>query len=481
MTMSEFLLYLMESALCLSFFYGFYWLFLKNETFFALNRFYLITALLASYAIPLLNLPSPFRTRPVTPVTDAMLSEPAGAAAGFGAGEILLAVYLLGAGFVLLRFGYQLFGLARLILRSGVIRRNGCCFVITQENNTPFSFFNLIFLKRSEFDDNQFHRILTHERVHIKQQHSIDVFIMEIASAFQWFNPFVWPYKKSLKETHEYLADNAVIAQGGDRAEYQLLILEQQVGMKLFEFANNFKHSQIKRRITMMTKNKSKKGARFKLLLILPITCFLLLAFAEPRPVLTSPTLQPVDSGVNPVSFQEKTLSEEQQKKPEQQKKMQVLEKRKAIELKMAQIKEAAENTDDEDKRLELKAAYTKLRLSLKENGVEDDKWIKIKKKTADGEEKVYKIREENMKEVEKLKLMYEKTDDPELKKKIKQKVSDIMEKNAEIVTETYSADQIKNNIKKLETMLKETNDSDKKAKIKEKLVSLYALLEKHP
>lgn len=228
-----------------------------------------------------------------------------------------------------------------------------------------------------------------------------------------------------------------------------------------------------------MTRNKSKKGARFKFLLILPITCFLLLAFAEPRPVLTSPTLQPIDSGVNPVSFQEKAQSEELKKKQEQQKKMEILEKREAIERKMAQIKAEVDNTDEEEKRLELKAAYRKLKLALEENGAEEDEWIKLKKITADGKEKVYKIRKENFKKVEELKLKYEKTDDPELKKKIKLKINDIMENEAKIATEPYSESMIKNDIKKLEIMLKETDDPDKKAKIKEKLASLYALLEK--
>jgi hypothetical protein len=54
--------------------------------------------------------------------------------------------------------------------------------------------------------------------------------------------------------------------------------------VKLFEFANNFKQSQIKRRITMMSKMKSRGPAKLKLLLIVPMATLLLLAFAEPRP-----------------------------------------------------------------------------------------------------------------------------------------------------------------------------------------------------
>ena len=106
---------------------------------------------------------------------------------------------------------------------------------------------------------------------------------MEIVLSLQWFNPFVWPYKKALQETHEYLADSGVIAQGFSSVKYQLLMFEQHVGASLFEFGNNFKKSQIKRRIMMLSKIKSPKAAKLKLLLALPLAIALVLIFAEPR------------------------------------------------------------------------------------------------------------------------------------------------------------------------------------------------------
>ena len=87
--------------------------------------------------------------------------------------------------------------------------------------------------------------IIEHEYVHIKQYHTFDILLLELILILQWFNPFVWPYKGSLKEIHEYLADDGVIAQGYDPAGYQMLILEQSVGVKLFGYSNSFNHSQI--------------------------------------------------------------------------------------------------------------------------------------------------------------------------------------------------------------------------------------------
>ncbi|MBM3295116.1 MAG: hypothetical protein FJY82_11435 [Candidatus Aminicenantes bacterium] len=127
-------------------------------------------------------------------------------------------------------------------------------------------------------------RILAHELVHVRQIHSLDILLMELVVAVQWFNPFVWPYKKSLQENHEYLADAGVIAQGFSPAAYRLLLFEQHVGAQLFEFANNFKQSQIKRRILMMSKTHSGGAAKLKLLLAIPLAALLALAFADPRP-----------------------------------------------------------------------------------------------------------------------------------------------------------------------------------------------------
>lgn len=275
--------YLLESALALALFYGAYTLFLKKETYFHMNRFYLISSLVLSFILPAIRLTSPFRTAPAGeayagPILPALPTSP------IGWSDALLAVYFAGVLACLLRLGAHLTRLAVIIRRSGVRRADGFRVVVVPADFSPFSFLGYLFINVDSLAEADLSRILAHERVHIRQLHSFDVLLMELAIAFQWFNPFVWPYKKSLQETHEFLADAGVIAQGFSPVTYKLLLFEQHVGAKLFEFANNFKQSQIKRRIVMLSRIQSRGAAKLKLLLVLPLAVVLVLAFADPRP-----------------------------------------------------------------------------------------------------------------------------------------------------------------------------------------------------
>jgi len=275
--------YLLETGLALAFFYGAYWLLLKKETYFHLNRIYLISALILSFVVPALRLTSPFLTAPAPEEFIGSIL-PAPPSPSISWGGVLLGVYLTGVLACLLRLGAHLARLAVIVRRCGVRRAGGFKVVVIPEDFAPFSFLGFIFINVNALVETDLRRILAHERVHVRQLHSFDVLLMELVIAFQWFNPFVWPYKKSLQETHEYLADAGVIAQGFSPVTYQLLLFEQHVGAKLFEFANNFKQSQIKRRILMLSKIQSGGAAKLKLLLVLPLAVVLALAFADPRP-----------------------------------------------------------------------------------------------------------------------------------------------------------------------------------------------------
>jgi hypothetical protein len=266
--------YLLETAFALALFYGAYWLFLKKETYFRLNRVYLVSALLLSFILPAIRLTSPFRTAPATEeFVGPVLAAPPSSSIGWT--DVLLGIYLIGALALLLRFGAHLVRLAVIIRRCGVRRADGFKVVVVPEDFSPFSFLGYLFINVDSLAEADLRRILVHERVHIRELHSFDVLLMELVIAFQWFNPFVWPYKKSLQETHEFLADAGVIAQGFSPVNYKLLLFEQHVGAKLFEFANNFKQSQIKRRILMLSRIQSRGAAKLKILLAIPLAVVL--------------------------------------------------------------------------------------------------------------------------------------------------------------------------------------------------------------
>jgi hypothetical protein len=343
--MNPFLHYVTESSVCLAFFFLVYWVFLKKETYFRLNRTYLVSALVLSFVIPGLNIASPFFTVSVPSASASFTPGKPLPAQSIGIAGILFGAYLAGVAVFLARFVFHLAKLYAVVKRYGLWKSHNVRIVSVDREFAPFSFLNVVFLNAHNIGDADLERILAHERVHIQQGHSLDVLLMELVIILQWFNPFVWPYKKSLQETHEYLADSGVIAQGFSAAAYELLVFEQHVGAQLFEFANNFKQSQVKRRLTMMSKIKSKNAAKLKLLLVLPLAAFLVLAFANPKPANST---EPAAA----LLLQEKAGQEWQVSK---EKVAQATEELKKLKDKEAKIREMLASTEDPGKKKELK------------------------------------------------------------------------------------------------------------------------------
>jgi len=120
------------------------------------------------------------------------------------------------------------------------------------------------------------------------QRHYLDLFIIETLAVLHWFNPVVWFYERSLKETHEYLADEAVLSTGENAGKYKAILVNQAMGGPVFVFTNQFNQSLIKKRIIMMNKIKSPRGARLKALLFVPFMAALMVAFAGPRTLAQS-------------------------------------------------------------------------------------------------------------------------------------------------------------------------------------------------
>ena len=118
---------------------------------------------------------------------------------------------------------------------------------------------------------------------HVHNRHSIDLLISDICIIFQWFNPTSWLLKQELQNIHEYEADETVIRQGVNAKQYQLLLIKKAVGTRLYSMANSFNHSKLKKRITMMLKEKSSPWARMKYLYVLPVAAITLTAFARPE------------------------------------------------------------------------------------------------------------------------------------------------------------------------------------------------------
>ena len=294
--MGVFFIYILKSSVCLVLFYLFFRLLLSKETFHRFNRMALLGVLFFSLLIPCIEV----TTRHQVEVQQAVLSieqlllmaELEATPANVGAVQetsaiswvqIVLLVYLAGILFLACRNIYSLICLFRLI-HSGKHEKleKGVTLVVHNQEIAPFSWMKYIVISRKDLEENV-REILIHEMAHIHHRHSVDLLVADICIFFQWFNPGAWLLKQELQNVHEYEADETVINEGVNAKEYQLLLIKKAVGTRLYSMANSFNHSKLKKRITMMLKEKSNPWARLKYLYVLPLAAIAVTAFARPE------------------------------------------------------------------------------------------------------------------------------------------------------------------------------------------------------
>ena len=294
--MGVFFIYILKSSVCLVLFYLFFRLLLSKETFHRFNRMALLGVLFFSLLIPCIKV----TTRHQVEVQQAVLSieqlllmaELEVTSANVGAVQetpaiswvqIVLLVYLAGILFLACRNIYSLICLFRLI-HSGKHEKleKGVTLVVHNQEIAPFSWMKYIVISRKDLEENG-REILIHEMAHIHHRHSVDLLVADICIFFQWFNPGAWLLKQELQNVHEYEADETVINEGVNAKEYQLLLIKKAVGTRLYSMANSFNHSKLKKRITMMLKEKSNPWARLKYLYVLPLAAIAVTAFARPE------------------------------------------------------------------------------------------------------------------------------------------------------------------------------------------------------
>lgn len=284
--MNHLIQYLLQSSACLAALYMVYWFFLRRETFFSMNRFYLVSAAILSMVIPLfrINLYSFALSGEIVVYLDQVIITPEkinDVASQYENGfQTLTVIYLTGVGIFLTRLIFQLFQLSVLGRRNEIRRQDGVNLVLVRNGYSPFSFFNYIFIDPCDLDDKRNTTIITHEKVHVKQLHSADLIIMELLTIVQWFNPFAWFIGRSLKSTHEFLADEGVLKEGQTKMDYQGLLLTRAAGIRMNNLANNFNFSLLKNRIIMMTKTKSPSWARCKFFIALPVLLIVMFLFS---------------------------------------------------------------------------------------------------------------------------------------------------------------------------------------------------------
>jgi TonB family protein len=298
--MENFLIYLLKASTGIVLFYFFYYLVLRKETFYVSNRLYLIAGLVLAVILP--AFPVSYTT-PVALINNsdffAVNENPIGDFTISNSGEsesfsfynnpalILSFIYLLGAGFFLFRLIFQTAFVAIQLHKGEKMLLDGVTVInINKRKIMPFSFFNNVIINIQEYSKEELSNIIAHEKVHIQERHWVDLLIIELLTVVFWINPIVWLYEKSIKQNHEYLADQGVLLAGYNPGQYQALLINQLMGAKILGFVNNLNFSLNKKRMEMMKKEKSSGIKKVKLLIVLPVIAGLMLAFAKPEYVI---------------------------------------------------------------------------------------------------------------------------------------------------------------------------------------------------
>jgi TonB family protein len=279
--------YLLLANIYLLLFYGFYVLLLSRERFFQLNRLYLISAVLLAFLIPGMQsewVKSFFITQKVqaTIYSSALMYYRFEPVENYHLtiGQVLLAIYITGLGLLMLRFGWQLMRLRR------VMRK--------QYEAAAYSFFGKINL--GDGSENAA-VIAAHEHAHAREWHSADVLLMEALVIINWFNPIVYFYRFAVKHIHEFIADQKAIETGIDKADYALILLSRAFDAPAHQLVTPFfNKSLLKQRITMLQKSRSHRVAIVKYFLTAPL--FMLMLILSSATVHNNKTLILIDKKV---------------------------------------------------------------------------------------------------------------------------------------------------------------------------------------
>lgn len=253
-----------------------YDVFLKKETFFQWNRIYLIFSSLISFLLPFIKIESLQKAVPqeyVILLPEIVLTPEKTV-------EVIAPSWnwylIIGIVVSSLLFTYKIVQLIRLKLKGIIVHKGSYNIIKIPNSTTAFSIFNYVFMG-TDIREEKLQDILSHELVHIREKHSIDLLYFELLRILCWFNPLVYIYQKRISEVHEYIADQSVINEN-NKSDYYEKLLAEVFQTQQFSFTSQFyKHSLIKKRIMMLTKQRSRQILKLKYLVLVPVLIISLL------------------------------------------------------------------------------------------------------------------------------------------------------------------------------------------------------------
>ena len=301
------ILFLIKSGICLAALLLFYHLVLRKENMFSFNRYFLLGSMVFSLLVPVLTFPSFFPSidgsgqkvlvefqkvflendiqypNEESRVLDPKVVKPMEKSSSVDWYLILGLVYMLGVLFFLMRFIFQIMGLAKLIRNGSVVDKEKYKLVQVSQETLPFTFLNYLFVNEITYLRSGIEpAILKHELTHIREKHSLDILFVEVLKIIFWFNPLFLLYKKAIQLNHEFLADRAVIAGSLEVFQYQKLLNSKVLGEEfVYNLSSPINYSVTKNRLIMMRKHTSKRKSLFLKVGLIPVLTLLLGAFSQ--------------------------------------------------------------------------------------------------------------------------------------------------------------------------------------------------------
>lgn len=301
--------YVLKASAVIVLFYLCFYFFLKKETFFTANRWFLIIGIIGAIVFPFVEIPIEIISEPT------LISEPS-----FIIDEtlpqqntqtaietpldwtyLISVTYGLGILVFLIQFLLQFGSLVLLLLKNPKNEQGIYTYVIIKNKVAPFSFFKWIFYNPESYSDEELKLMLNHEKVHAKQLHSIDLIITQLACVVFWANPLIWLYRKEVRQNLEYIADQNTQDQTKAQKEYQLLLLKTSVANHHISLSTPFYNSLIKERIIMLNKSRSNQKKQWRFVLIVPLLAGLLMSMNTKTVYVEAQ--QEVDTITNTISF----------------------------------------------------------------------------------------------------------------------------------------------------------------------------------
>ncbi len=281
--------YLLLAASATALFFAAYWLLMCREKRHQMVRFYLMGTLVLAFLLPAVHLHIAVPHQYVmnegatgifpTLAYQTAQTSPTGHTSPTQQADInwLFWLWLAGAVAAIAVLMVRLVSLWRRMRGLPFVERDGMKVALVNDNTAAFSFGNHIVVGTKGFSEIEVQQLVGHETVHVRQGHTADTLLCELAKAVLWFNPFIYLYARELKRVHEYIADSAMMS-----ASYAELFYHQVSGHRYSPLANGFDYRMVHQRIAMMAQQR-RHGGWLKPLAALPIVAMVLLVACSPK------------------------------------------------------------------------------------------------------------------------------------------------------------------------------------------------------